>query len=255
LTAQAAWVYALNVALLLLLALLALLAAPASVRAQDQEQDSPGLPAMLAQNRIDGLPASARYELRRMFLRYRDEVSTRLDEGWSADLLSDATLDDPDAPFQPARLLESAVRDRRAEIAALEKKMAETNQNTQAYSRLLDRADDLKDGLWSLEHKAARQAGNCRDWSDDIWAALTALHPTGWSISDLQRTAMPYLTSAVACWGGDPGDADAVCLAFDPWGNGKTNVYAFDAWDQKAPGGRIPPNFFLNDLPKKAPKP
>ena len=46
-----------------------------------------------------------------------------------------------------------------------------------------------------------------------------------------------------------------VCLAFDPWTEGKPSVYAYRAWDAKEAGARIPAEYFLHGLPEKAPTP
>jgi hypothetical protein len=45
-----------------------------------------------------------------------------------------------------------------------------------------------------------------------------------------------------------------VCLAFDPWEDGRPNVYAYRAWDESAPGGRFPTVYLLHGLPDRAGK-
>ena len=42
-----------------------------------------------------------------------------------------------------------------------------------------------------------------------------------------------------------------VCLAFDPWEDGRPNVYAYSAWDESSPGGRFPAEYFLHGLPDR----
>jgi hypothetical protein len=40
---------------------------------------------------------------------------------------------------------------------------------------------------------------------------------------------------------------------FDPWTEGKPSVYAFQAWDAKQAGARLPAEYLLHGLPEKAP--
>lgn len=228
----------------LLLALL--LSAPASAL----DADAPGAAALKARGAVEALPVEARVELRKMFLRYQEEVARRLDDGWQYGLLNDAVIEDVDEPFQPGRLLEDAVKKREADVAAAraEFKLAglETPERDRAEKKLLARKAELK----SLRSKLAREKGICRDWSDDVWFLLTSMNLEHWSVDDRRRTAPPFHTAAVAC---APQEDPTICLAFDPWTDGKGQVYSFNTWDAKDPGGRLPANYFLHGLPEKAP--
>ncbi len=221
-----------------------LLALPAAA------QDAPGLPAMLARSRIDALPVAARAELHKMFLAYRDEVSKRLDQGWEPGALNDAVIEGDDQSFLPARQLEQALAARKKEAAALRAALARTSRDDPAYGRLLASIRAKDAAASAARRRLARDKGVCRDWSDDVWSTLNGMDLRDWSVQDQARRARPYHTAAVACTvDGDP----PVCLAFDPWTDGKPGVYAFDAWDAKTEGGRLPPDYFLHDLPEKAP--
>ena len=213
-------------------------------------QQAPGLPAMMARSRIDGLPAAARVELRRMFVAYRDEVSKRLDQGWTPGAINDAIIEGGDDSFLPARQLEEALADRRREEAALRAELARTSRDDPKYARVLSRIRAKSAEVAAARKALGREKGVCRDWSDDLWSLFTGLDLQAWSVQDQARTARPYHTAAVVCTNaGDP----PVCLAFDPWEDGRPDVFAFDAWDSKTEGGRLPPDYFLHGLPEKAP--
>jgi hypothetical protein len=228
--------------------LLVLLLAPLA-RAQD-DSDEPGLPAMRARAAVDALPVEARVELRRMYMRYRDEVSTRLDQGWTPGMLSDAVIEDVDDPFQPARLLEDDAKARRGALDALEAALPKIPRDSPDYDRQVQRIEDAKPAVARAERKNRREKGICRDWSDDAWFLLTRMDLDQWSVEDRRRDARPFQTAAVVC---SPQDEPSVCLAFDPWADGRPSVYSFQAWDAKAPGGRFPADYFLHSLPEKAP--
>lgn len=221
-----------------------LLAGPAGAL----DVDAPGPPALRARAAIEALPAEARVELRKMFFRYREEVLRRTEQGWEGGVLNDAVIEDVDEPFQPARLLEEAEKNRKKELAGLQASLAKLDQDANAYGKLLHKINDRKDSLEILHRKAGREKGICRDWSDDVWFMLTGMNLENWTVDDRRRTARPYHTAAVAC---APADAPTVCLAFDPWSEGTALVYAFSAWDEKGPGGRIPNDYFLHGLPEK----
>lgn len=212
--------------------------------------DAPGPPAVRARSAIETLPVEARVELRAMFIRYREEVARRQDQGWEQGLLNDAVIEDVDEPFQPARLLEEAGKNRRKELAALEAALKKADQDANEYGKLLQKIEGKKADLESLHLKLAREKGICRDWSDAVWSLLTSLKPEHWSVDDRRRGARPFHTAAVAC---APPEDPVVCLAFDPWPAGLPQAYAFPAWDAKEPGGRIPADYFLHGLPEKAP--
>jgi hypothetical protein len=228
---------------LLLAALLAPGAAAINVEA-------PGAPALRMRDAVEALPVEARVELRRMFLRYREEVANRTDQGWSPGLLSDAVIEGVDDPFQPARLLEEADQARQKELADLQASLAKTGADSRDYSRLADKLEAKRIAADGARRKNVREKGICRDWSDDVWSELTKMNLEQWTVDDRRRTARPFHTGAVAC---SPPDSATVCLVFDPWSEGKASVYAFPAWDAKQPGGRLPAEYFLHGLPEKAP--
>lgn len=227
--------------------LLVLLLLPAA-RAADP--DEPGEASWRAKQAVEALPVAARAELRRMYMRYRAEVASRLDQGWTPGILSDAVIEAVDAPFQPARLLEEEEANRRKFLAGQQAALAKMNPNSPGYGLQLQRIENEKAAVERARRKDAREKGICRDWSDDVWFALTKMDPDNWSVEDRRRDARPYHTAAVVC---SPQDQPSVCLAFDPWADGRPSVYAFTAWDSKAPGGRFPADYFLHGLPEKAP--
>jgi hypothetical protein len=227
--------------------LLALLIAPAA-GAIDVEE--PGAAALHARDAIETLPLPARLELRRMYMKYRDEVAARLEQGWSPGLLSDAVIEDVDDPFQPARLLEDSEKNRKKYLADQETKLAKTSRDSTDYGRQLQRIENEKEVVARARRKNAREKGICRDWSDDVWYLLTKMDLDQWTVDDRRRDARPFHSAAVAC---SPQEDPRVCLVFDPWTEGKPSVYAYGAWQAKEAGGRIPAEYFLHGLPEKAP--
>jgi len=227
--------------------LLALLITPPAAAL---DVDAPGEPALRARAAIEALPVEARVELRQMFRRYREEVARRLEQGWESGLLNDAVIEDVDEPFQPARLLEDAEKNRKKELAALEAALKTSDADANEHGKLLAKLRDKQDDLDRLRRKLGREKGICRDWSDDVWSLLTKMNLDNWTVDDRRRTARPYHTAAVAC---APADEPTVCLAFDPWSEGQAQVYAYPAWDGHEPGGRIPADYFLHGLPEKVP--
>lgn len=239
----------------LLLAVLSALA-PVPVRAADV--DAPGAAAVKARRLIEGLPAEAKVELRRAWFRYREQVAKRLDQGWEPGTLSDAVIEDVGEPFLPARQLEDAEKNRLADLKDLRASLDKTSKDVLAYGRIMHKIEDKKAALAQVRRELQREKGVCRDWSDDVWHALTALNLEHWTFEDRRRDARPFHTAAVGCAGG--GDADdgghaypRVCLAFDPWAEGKPEAYAEEAWDAKDLGGRFPPEYFIHGLPEKVP--
>lgn len=224
-----------------------LLLAPA---AGAMDVDAPGVPARRAHDAIELLPVDTRIELRKMFLRYRDELGKRQEAGWSYGVLSDAVIEDVDEPFQPARLLEESEKKRKAELEALQAAAAKMDHDTVPYGKILGKIDQKKDELAKVRALSRREKGICRDWSDDIWYALTTMGLDDWTVDDRTRGSRPFHTGAVAC---APVDQPTVCLVFDPWVRGKPDVYAYNAWDTQDPGGRVPADYFLHGLPEKAP--
>ncbi len=228
------------------LALLILLALPASA------QDSPGLAAQKAREKVENLPIEARVELKKMYRRYAELVSRKLEAGWSPRVLSEAVIEDVDEPFQPARLVEELLKRRKEDVARIEaafnKGAGEDPGGTARLRRVLE---EKRAELAKLKARDRREKGLCRDWSDQIWHEFVGMKLEHWAPRDDRRSARPFHTSAVAC---APADDPSVCLAFDPWEDGRPSVYAYDAWDQNAQGGRFPAEFFLHGLPDKVPE-
>ncbi len=227
-----------------------LLAVLLCVPASALDADAPGRPALRAKEAIEALPVEARVELRQMFFAYRDQVARRLDQGWESGLLNDAVIEDVDEPFQPARLLEDALKSRRKELADVQDAYSKTARDDPGREKLAEKVEAKKKAVARLKGKLNREIGICRDWSDDVWSLLTKMNLDNWAVDDRRRSASPFHTSAVAC---APTEDPTVCLAFDPWSNGQAQVYAFTAWDERADGGRIPADYFIHGLPEKAP--
>ncbi len=214
------------------------------------DTEAPGESAQRARDAIEALPLDARLELRRMYMRYRDEVDGRLEKGWTPGLLSDAVIEDVDDPFQPARLLEDADAARQKELNDLQDSMKTVGADSRDYTRLSAKIETAKLAAEKARKKNLREKGICRDWSDDVWYALTKMKPSEWTVDDRRRTARPFHTGAVAC---SPPEQPSVCLVFDPWVTGKAAIYSFTPWDAHEAGGRIPADYFLHGLPEKAP--
>lgn len=212
--------------------------------------EEPGAPALRAKDAIEALPLAARLELRRMYMRYKDEVTKRVEQGWTPALLSEAVIEDADEPFQSARLLEEAEKNRRKFLADMRAKLAALSPDDIEYGRQLRRIDAEKEVVDRAIKKNSREKGICRDWSDDVWSLLTQMNLDQWTVDDRRRTSRPFHTAAIAC---SPQEDPTVCLAFDPWTEGKASVYAFRAWDAQEPGARLPAEYFLHGLPEKAP--
>jgi hypothetical protein len=229
----------------LLLALL--LASPVS--AQEPEA---GLRAQQARERVDALPAEARVELKKMYRRYKDVVARKLEAGWRTGVLSEAVIEDVDEPFQPARLVEGMIALRHKEIEKLQESLnALSGDDPYKDKRLRSALEAKKAELADLVARNKREKGLCRDWSDLIWSELVAMDLEHWGARDERRATRPYHTAAVVC---SPADSPTVCLAFDPWEDGRPNVYAHMAWDESAPGGRFPAEYLLHGLPDRIEK-
>lgn len=229
------------------LALSLLLAFPAS--AQEAET---GLRAQKTREQIDALPAPARVELKKMYRRYKDVVARRLTSGWRTGVLSEAVIEDIDEPFQPARLIESMIELRKAEVAKIQEALkALASDDPYNDKRLRAALEAKREQLRALVAENKREKGLCRDWSDQIWSEFMSMNLEYWGARDERRATRPYHTAAVAC---SPADSPALCLVFDPWEDGRPNVFDYGAWDESAPGGRFPAVYFLHDLPDKLPK-
>lgn len=226
-----------------------LLAGAAPAAAQEAET---GLRAQKTRELIDALPVEARVELKRMYRRYKEAVARKLDAGWSTGLLSDAVIEDVDEPFRSARLLEGLIDRRKKEIAKLQESLKAVSPDDPYNDKRLRAALEAKrDELNALVAANKREKGICRDWSDLVWSEFMAMNLEHWGARDERRATRPYHTAAVAC---SPPESSEVCLAFDPWEDGRPNVYAYGAWDESAPGGRFPAEYFVHGLPDKAGK-
>lgn len=214
--------------------------------------EASGRPAAKSRRLIENLPVEARVELRKMYRRYADAVATRLEQGWTPGLLDEESISGEAGDFRPARLTEDMIKVRRREIrdleAAFEKKTPEKDRPDYVRARALIKTKTQE--LAELRGLATRDKGLCRDWSDLVWHTLTQLDLEHWSVRDAVRSARPFHTAAVAC---SPADVPVVCLAFDPWKEGRADVYAFDAWDDATMGGRFPRDYLLHELPETAP--
>jgi hypothetical protein len=231
-------------------ALAAVLLLALSASAQEVEI---GLRAQKARELVDALPVPARVELKKMYRRYKAAVTRKLEAGWGTGVLSEAVIEDVDEPFQPARLVEGMIDLRKKELAKLQETLA-TVASDDPYNDKRVRAaiDSKKDELNALISRNKREKGLCRDWSDLVWSEFVSMQLEYWGARDERRATRPYHTAAVAC---SPADSPTVCLAFDPWEDGRPNVYAYGAWDESAPGGRFPAEYFMHDLPDKVEKP
>ncbi|MDP3543981.1 MAG: hypothetical protein Q8T11_16065 [Elusimicrobiota bacterium] len=229
------------------LALAVILAVPAS--AQEEEA---GLAAQQAREQIEALPVEARVELKKMFRRYRDAVARKLEGGWRPRVLSEAVIEDVDEPFQPARLVEGMIDLRKKEIAELQESLNARKEGDYRMEKRLNAALAAKrEALDTLISMNRREKGLCRDWSDLIWSEFTAMELEHWGARDERRATRPYHTAAVAC---SPAESPTVCLAFDPWEDGRPNVYAYRSWDESTPGGRFPAVYLIHGLPDRVGK-
>lgn len=214
-------------------------------------QDGPGLSAQKARERIDVLPTKARVELKKMYRRYVDLVARQLDQGWRTRVLSEAVIEDVDEPFSPVRLVAEMIKIRREEIARIKAALSQGDDQI-GTARLRRTLETKRTELAALVAKDKREKGLCRDWSDQIWSEFQAMNLENWTTRDERRAALPYHTAAVACAPTEP--SGSVCLAFDPWEDGRPNVFAYEAWDKAGPGGRFPAEYFRHDLPETVAK-
>lgn len=222
--------------------------------AQDSAGGAPeaGLRAQKAREQVDSLPIEARVELKKIYRRYKDVVTRKLEAGWRTGVLSEAVIENVDEPFQPARLVEGMIELRKKEMANIQAALKGLNSDDPYNDRRLRAALETKrEELRSLVARNNREKGLCRDWSDQIWSEFVSMNLEYWGARDERRATRPYHTAVVVC---SPADSPTVCLAFDPWEDGRPNVFAYGAWDESAPGGRFPAEYFLHGLPDKVDK-
>ena len=236
---------------LLLAAFLA--AVSPAMAASDDGGEPPGRDAGRARRQVENLSVEAKAELRKMYRRYAEVVGNRLEQGWRPGLLDEAAIageGDGEEPFKPARLVEDMMAARRREIRELEDtlKRASPEKELPHYNRTRKAIQEKTLEFKALREKALREKGLSRDWSDMVWHELTAMELSHWSARDAVREARPFHTGTVVC-GGEAG----VCLVFDPWAEGKAEVFAFEAWNDGRQGGRFPRDYMLYGLPEKAP--
>lgn len=216
------------------------------------EEAETGLRAQKARELVDALPIEARVELKKMYRRYKDTVARKLEAGWRTGVLSEAVIEDVDEPFQPVRLVEDMIELRKTEIVRIQEALNALTSDDPYNDRRLRAALEAKRGeLRILVARNKREIGLCRDWSDLIWSEFLSMNLEYWGARDERRATRPYHTAVVAC---SPADSPSVCLAFDPWEDGRPNVFAYGAWDESAPGGRFPAEYFLHGLPDKIEK-
>lgn len=222
-----------------------------SLPAAAQEAET-GLRAQKTRELIDALPAEARVELRKMYHRYKDVVARKLEAGWRTGMVSEAVIEDVDEPFQPARLVDAMIDLRKKEIAKLQEDLTKVDDEAASGNRRLRAILETKTKeLKRLVAKSKREKGLCRDWSDQIWSEFMSMNLEYWGARDERRATRPYHTAVVAC---SPSESPTVCLAFDPWEDGRASVFAYAAWDESAPGGRFPADYFMHGLPDKVEK-
>lgn len=214
--------------------------------------EPPGQRALRARTILDSLPITARAELRKLYFRYVDAVSTHLDQGWKGGVLTESVIEGTDESFQPARLSQEAVAQRLKEVAALDETLSKSAPDAPGRAKTRRRLKETKAALAAARKKDSREKGVCRDWSDAVWAELNALEPVYWTVEDRRRQARPFHTGAIVC-SIDEEPRRSICLVFDPWEEGQADVFALEAWDAHEEGGRIPADYFLHDLPEKAP--
>lgn len=237
--------YPLDVSALALALLSVVLTAP---RASAAEAEA-GVRAQKAREIVESLPVEARVELKRMYRRYKDVVTRKMDEGWHTGVLSEAVIEDIDEPFQPTRLVLIMLEVRKKEAAKIEAALKALDpDDPYNTNKLKDKLFKKRAEVSRLISRSKREKGLCRDWSDLIWSEFISMELEHWNVRDERREARPYHTAAVACY---PSDSPVVCLAFDPWEDGRPSVFAYQVWDERAPGGRFPAEFFLHGLPDK----
>lgn len=232
------------------LLLAAVLCLPAAAQELTREERTEtGAAAQKAREQVDMLPEAARIELKKMYRRYVAAVAKRRESGWDVGVINEAVIEDVDEPFQPARLVDDMLEQRRKEIARYEAAFAKAEGDDPIGTKRLRRTiESKKEELATLRSRSRGEKGLCRDWSDAVWFELRGMDLQHWEVKDQRRTARPYHTGAVAC---APVDDPAVCLVFDPWKDGRPSVFAFRAWDENADGGRFPADYFLHELPEK----
>jgi hypothetical protein len=228
-----------------------LLVCQAAAPASAQEAET-GLRAQKTRELVDALPVEARVELKKIYRRYKDVVTRKLEAGWHTGVLSEAVIEDVDEPFQPARLVDGMIELRKKEIAKIQESLrALGNDDPYNDKKLRAALESKRDELKALISRNNREKGLCRDWSDLIWSEFMSMNLEYWGARDERRAMRPYHTAVVAC---SPAESPSVCLVFDPWEDGRPSVFAYGAWDESAPGGRFPAEYFLHSLPDKAEK-
>ena len=194
------------------------------------------------------LPEAAQTELFSLYARYREAVADHMDKGWSPRLLSGDIVEASANRPTPARQIETSIHKRDREIRDLQMQLDQAGPQADT-SRLRDRLDVVRAERESLRDAYSRPKGTCLDWSDLVWAELGRLKPEHWSLHEETRKARPFHTGAVLCT--SPGPA-RICLAFDPWPEGRADVYEFGSWNQGSFAARLPADFFLHQLPQPA---
>lgn len=211
---------------------------------------APAKPAADAIKALSLLSRKELVQLRRLYERYSDLVSKRLDDDWRAGLESGELIEHPEEARLPVRQLEEAAVKRQAEFDALKKRRLQAVDQAEAErldAALAAKAAEVKRLRWQL----SRAKGTCADWSDAVWAELLKVGDGSWDLRDATRSARPWHTAAVACAPAGV-ESPTVCLALDPWKNGAPDVYDYLSWDQGSFEGKLPAEFLLHQLPEAA---
>lgn len=192
------------------------------------------------------LPREAQKELFVLYATYNEAVQKRMEDGWYAGLLSGELVEEPDMVRLPARQTEAALAKRSKELKALEAQY-EKLRGELASAGVRPRIEAKKLEVRKARKADSRGKGLCIDWSDMVWAELLKLPLEHWRVRDERRTAAPYHTSAVVC---TPQESPEVCLAFDPWEEGRPDVFEFRSWDEGSRKDKVAPEFFIHQLPE-----
>lgn len=224
------------------------LSAPASCERLSRLSDKDPLRGhhTIVEEALLSLPREAQLELFSLYARYNESVQKKVEDGWYPGLLTGELVEQPDEIRLPARQTELALEKRRQELNVLEAELKKVEGRAAAVP-LMEKIEAKKLEVRRARSAAGRTKGLCLDWSDMVWAELIKTAPEHWRVRDERRAAPPFHTSAVIC---TPQEEPELCLAFDPWENGRADVFEFRTWNQGSPEARIAPEFFLHQLPE-----
>lgn len=201
------------------------------------------LPAERATAELAALPRGALYELRLLHEKYSAMVRRRVEDGWSYGVLPSEIVVQRKEKVIPARQLEEGLSTRKKELARLEAAVKGSKERREALAPELEAAR-TQARVWGRHARRAR--GHFVDWSDAVFLELQQLEPQYWALDEALRKAPPRHGATVGC---APLEKPTICLAFDPWGAGRAEIYEFYSWDRGSDAGRLPQEFMLNELP------